>query len=64
MAIKDIYYTHTRYSSLWLVYRRAFLMEAETDMKEQQVEKEVMVEEEKQETVCWALLEIESMKKK
>lgn len=43
---------------------RAFLMEAETDMKEQQVEKEVMVEEEKQETVCWALLEIESMKRK
>ena len=64
MVIKDIYYNHTRYSSMWLVMMRAFLMEAETDMKEQQVEKEVMVEEEKQETVCWALLEIESMKKK
>jgi hypothetical protein len=61
VAIKDIYYTHTRYSSLWLVYRRAFLMEAETDMKEQQVENEVIVEEEKQEDVCWALLELVSL---
>lgn len=32
-------------------------------MKEQQVENEVMVEEEKQEEVCWALLELESLNK-
>ena len=32
-------------------------------MKEQQVENEVIVKEEKQETVCWALLEIELRKK-
>jgi|GEM_PF-356612 hypothetical protein len=36
-------------------------MEAETDMKEQQVENEVIVEEEKQEDVCWALLELVSL---
>ena len=36
-------------------------MEAETDMKEQQVENEVIVEEEKQEDVWWALLELVSL---
>ena len=32
-------------------------------MKEQQVENEVVVEEEKREEVCWALLELASMNK-
>ena len=32
-------------------------------MKEQQVENEVVVEEEKQEEVCWALLELASLNK-
>ena len=32
-------------------------------MKEQQVENEVVVEEEKKEEVCWALLELASMNK-
>ena len=29
-------------------------------MKDQQVENEIMMEEEKKETLCWALLELES----
>ncbi len=29
-------------------------------MKDQQIENEVIVEEEKRETLCWALLELES----
>ena len=31
-------------------------------MRDQQVENEMMVEEEKKETLCWALLDLESSK--
>lgn len=32
-------------------------------MKENQVEKEVIVEEAEKESICWALLELQSVKK-
>ncbi len=32
-------------------------------MNDQQIENEIMVEEEKRETLCWALLELESSRK-
>jgi hypothetical protein len=38
-------------------------MEAEETMKEQQVENEVLVEEEKQEEASWALLELACLNK-
>ncbi len=43
--------------------KRVLLMEALTTMKEQQVENEVIIEEEKQEEISWALLELASMNK-
>lgn len=43
--------------------KRVLLMEALTTMKEQQVENEVIIEEEKQEEIPWALLELASMNK-
>lgn len=43
--------------------KRVLLMEALTTMKEQQVENEVIIEEEKQEEISLALLELASLNK-
>ena len=58
MPIEDVYCKHK--TTIYFRDDPDITWEANEIMNDQQIENEIMVEEEKRETLCWALLELES----